>query len=120
MSIARGFIKGFIGQSLDSKAAADQRLAEFTDRISVDYLNNKLPAFLENEKNMQKRYNLIEKNMGKNSALYASAQGLTETDAMKKRMTQIGASLLVSKALVTMSAPRRIRKQNLKQVKLSY
>ena len=81
MSIARGFIKGFIGQSLDSKAAADQRLAEFTDRISVDYLNNKLPAFLENEKKMQKRYNLIEKNMGKNSALYASAQGLTETDA---------------------------------------
>ena len=81
MSFARGFIKGFIGQSLDNKAAADQRLAELTDRISVDYLNNKLPAFLENEKNMQKRYNLIEKNMGKNSALYASAQGLTETDA---------------------------------------
>ena len=46
-----------------------------------------------------------------------AAIGLTETDAMKKRMTQIGASLLVSKALVTMSAPRRTRKQNMKQVK---
>ena len=42
MSFARGFIKGFIGQSLDNKAAADQRLAELTDRISLDYLNNKL------------------------------------------------------------------------------
>ena len=45
MSFARGFIKGFVGQSLDNKAAADQRLAEFTDKISVDYLNNKLPKF---------------------------------------------------------------------------
>lgn len=81
MSFARGFIKGFVGQSLDNKAAADQRLAEFTDRISVDYINNKLPAFMENEKKMEKRYNLIEKNMGKNAALYASAQGLTDTDA---------------------------------------
>ena len=81
MSIARGFIKGFVGQSLDNKAAADQRLAEFTDRVSLDYINNKLPAFMENEKKMEKRYNLIEKNMGKNAALYASAQGLTDTDA---------------------------------------
>tara|TARA_R100001510_G_C7633268_1_gene191817 strand:- start:251 stop:1432 length:1182 start_codon:yes stop_codon:yes gene_type:complete len=81
MSFARGFIKGFVGQSLDNKAAADQRLGEFTDRISVDYLNNKLPAFMENEKKMEKRYTLIEKNMGKNAALYASAQGLTDTDA---------------------------------------
>jgi len=81
MSFARGFIKGFVGQSLDNKAAADQRLAEFTDRVSLDYINNKLPAFMENEKKMEKRYNLIEKNMGKNAALYASAQGLTDTDA---------------------------------------
>ena len=89
MSFARGFIKGFIGQSLDNKAAADQRLAEFTDRISVDYLNNKLPAFLENEKNMQKRYNLIEKSMSKNAALYASATGLTETDAGTERLLNL-------------------------------
>ena len=81
MSFARGFIKGFVGQSLDNKAAADQRLADFTDRVSVDYLNNKLPTFLENEKKMEQRFNLIEKNMSKNAALYASAQGLTETDA---------------------------------------
>ena len=79
MSFARGFIKGFVGQSLDNKAAADQRLAEFTDRISVDYLNNKLPTFLKNEKNQEDRFNLIEKTMSKPAAMYASASGLNDT-----------------------------------------
>ena len=79
MSFARGFIKGFIGQSLDNKAAADQRLAELTDRISLDYLNNKLPAFLKNEKDRENRFNIIEKTMSKNAALYASASGLNDT-----------------------------------------
>ena len=79
MSFARGFIKGFVGQSLDNKAAADQRLAEFTDRISVDYLNNKLPTFLKNEKNQEDRFNLIEKTMGLPAAQYASASGLNDT-----------------------------------------
>ena len=79
MSFARGFIKGFVGQSLDNKAAADQRLAEFTDRISVDYLNNKLPKFLKNEKDREDRFNLMEKTMGKPAAMYASASGLNDT-----------------------------------------
>ena len=47
-----------------------------------------------------------------------NAIGLIETDAMKKRLTQIGAALLMSKALVTMSGPRRTRKQLLKLVNL--
>ena len=79
MSFARGFIKGFVGQSLDNKAAADQRLAEFTDKISVDYLNNKLPKFLKNEKDQEDRFKLIEKTMGKPAAMYASASGLNDT-----------------------------------------
>ena len=81
MSIARGIIRGFVAQGLDNKAAADERLGKFTDKISVDYLNNKLPTFLKNENQIEQRFNLIEKNMGKNAALYASAQGLTDTDA---------------------------------------
>lgn len=81
MSIARGVIRGFVAQSLDNKAAADERLGKFTDRISVDYLNNKLPTFLKNENQIEQRFNLIEKSMGKNAALYASAQDLTLTDA---------------------------------------
>ena len=79
MSFARGFIKGFVGQSLDNKAAADQRLAEFTDKISIDYLNNKLPKFLKNEKDQENRFKLIEKTMGKPAAMYASASGLNDT-----------------------------------------
>jgi len=81
MSFAQGFIKGFVAQGLDNKAAADERLGKFTDRISVDYLNNKLPTFLKNENQIEQRFNLIAKNMGKNAALYASAQDLTLTDA---------------------------------------
>ena len=42
--------------------------------------------------------------------------GLIETDAMKKRIQQVGAALLISKALVTMSAPRRARKQLMRVV----
>ena len=79
MSFARGFIKGFVGQSLDNKAAADQRLADFTDRVSIDYLNNKLPKFLENEKKQEQRFNLIRQSMGLPAAQYASASGLNDT-----------------------------------------
>ena len=89
MSFARGFIKGFIGQSLDNKAEADRRLGELTDRISLDYLNNKRPAFEKNEQLMSKRYNLIDTDLGKNAALYASATGLTETDAGTERLLNL-------------------------------
>jgi len=89
MSFARGFIKGFIGQSLDNKAEADRRLGELTDRISLDYLNNKRPAFEKNEELMSKRYNLIDTDLGKNAALYASATGLTETDAGTERLLNL-------------------------------
>ena len=89
MSFARGFIRGFIGQSLDNKAAADERLGELTDKISLDYLNKKRPAFEKNEDLMLKRYNLIDTDLGKNAALYASATGLTETDAGTERLLNL-------------------------------
>ena len=49
MSIARGILKGFIGQAVDTKVAEDKRLADLTDRISETYLNTTLPNFLEKE-----------------------------------------------------------------------
>lgn len=79
MSFAQGFIKGFVAQGLDNKAAADERLGKFTDRISVDYLNNKLPKFLENEKKQEQRFKLIKQSMGLPAAQYASASGLNNT-----------------------------------------
>ena len=89
MSFARGFIKGFIGQSLDNKAEADRRLGELTDRIRLDYFNNKRPTFEKNEELMSKRYKLIDTDLGKNAALYASATGLTETDAGTERLLNL-------------------------------
>jgi hypothetical protein len=89
MSFARGFIKGFIGQSLDNKAEADRRLGELTDKISLDYLNNKRPAFEKNEDLMLKRYNTIKTELGEPSALYASATGSTETDFATKRLLDL-------------------------------
>ena len=58
MSIARGILKGFIGQAVDTKIAEDQRLAEFNDKVATMYLNNKLPDFLENEENINNRTKL--------------------------------------------------------------
>ena len=52
----------------------------------------------------------------KNTEEYSDDIGLIETDAMKKRIQQIGAAMLMSRALVTMSAPRRARKQLIKEV----
>ena len=89
MSFARGFIKGFISQGLDNKAEADRRLGELTDRISLDYLNKKRPTFEKNEELMSKRYKLIDTDLGKNAALYASATGLTETDAGTERLLNL-------------------------------
>ena len=89
MSFARGFIKGFIGQSLDNKAEADRRLGELTDRISLDYLNKKKPAFEKNEDLMLKRYNTIKTELGEPAALYASATGSTETDFATNRLLDL-------------------------------
>mgnify|MGYP003320408999 CR=1 FL=1 len=52
MSFARGFIKGFIGQSLDKKAAADEALADLNARVAENYLTNIQPNFIKNEKNI--------------------------------------------------------------------
>jgi hypothetical protein len=59
MSFARGFIKGFVGQAIDTKVAEDKRLADLTDRISETYLNTTLPNFLEKENILKNRYDTI-------------------------------------------------------------
>ena len=80
MSFARGFIKGFIGQSLDKKAAADEALADLNARVAENYLTNIQPNFIKNENNIEKRFNLIEKKYDKPTALYALSNKLTDTD----------------------------------------
>ena len=80
MSFARGFIKGFIGQSLDKKAAADAALADLNARVAENYLTNIQPNFIKNENNIEKRFNLIEKKYDRPTALYALSNKLTDTD----------------------------------------
>ena len=80
MSFARGFIKGFIGQSLDKKAAADEALADLNSAVAERYLTEIQPDFIKNEQNIEKRFNLIEKKYDKPTALYALSNKLTDTD----------------------------------------
>jgi hypothetical protein len=80
MSFARGFIKGFIGQGLDKKVAADQALADLNSAISERFLTEIQPNFIKNEQNIEKRFNLIEKKYDKPTALYALSNKLTDTD----------------------------------------
>ena len=80
MSFARGFIKGFIGQSLDKKAAADAALADLNARVAENYLTNIQPNFIKNENKIEKRFNLIQKKYDRPTALYALSNKLTDTD----------------------------------------
>ena len=80
MSIARGILKGFIGQAVDTKVAEDKRLADLTDRISETYLNTTLPNFLEKENEIKNRFNTI-KAKDETLAKFGLAKGLYETKA---------------------------------------
>jgi hypothetical protein len=80
MSFARGFIKGFIGQSLDKKAAADAALADLNSAVAERYLTEIQPNFIKNENNIEKRFNLIDKKYDRPTALYALSNKLTDTD----------------------------------------
>ena len=79
MSIARGILKGFISQGIDTKVAEDKRLADLTDRISETYLNVTLPSFLEKENEMKNRYDTI-KAKDETLAKFGLAKNLYSTD----------------------------------------
>jgi len=80
MSFARGFIKGFVGQAVDTKVAEDKRLADLTDKISETYLNVTLPNFLEKENELKNRYNAVAAK-DETLAKFGLAKGLYETKA---------------------------------------
>jgi hypothetical protein len=80
MSIARGILKGFIGQAVDTKVAEDKRLADLTDRISETYLNTTLPNFLEKENILKNRYDAVAAK-DETLAKFGLAKNLYETKA---------------------------------------
>ena len=89
MGFARGFIKGFIGQAIDTKVAEDERLAKFNEKIADLYLQEKRPAFVKNEENINRRNTLIKNEFGNNAMLFASAKGHNLTDAGTERLLNL-------------------------------
>ena len=89
MGFARGFIKGFIGQAIDTKVAEDERLAKFNEKIADLYLQEKRPAFVKNEENINRRNTLIKNEFGNNAMLFASAKGFNLSEAGTNRLLNL-------------------------------
>ena len=89
MGFARGFIKCFIGQAIDTKVAEDERLAKFNEKIADLYLQEKRPAFIKNEENINRRNTLIKNEFGNNAMLFASAKGFNLSEAGTNRLLNL-------------------------------
>ena len=79
MSIARGILKGFLKQGLESKAKSDELYADMVKDVGIDFKKTS-QLFQQEEKDTQKRFNLIAKAKGNHAALYASYNTLTTSD----------------------------------------
>jgi hypothetical protein len=79
MSFAEGFVRGFVGQAVDNKIAADAEYADMVREAGKSFkdLSN---LFIKEEKDIEDRFNTIQATHGTPMALYASYEGLTKTD----------------------------------------
>jgi hypothetical protein len=80
MSIARGILSGFLKEGLEQKAARDELYADMVMETGREFKKT-AALFRQDEKNIEKRFNLIQAAHGPNAALYASYNGLTTSDA---------------------------------------
>ena len=83
MSIARGVLSGFLKEGLEQKAARDEMYADMVMEAGQEFRKT-AQLFRQDEKNIEKRFNLIQAAHGPNAALYASYNKLTDTDAGAK------------------------------------
>lgn len=88
MSIARGVLSGFLKEGLEQKTARDELYADMVMETGREFKKT-AALFRQDEKNIEKRFNLIQAAHGPNAALYASYNKLTDTDA--------GAQLVIDK-----------------------
>ena len=86
MSIARGLVSGFLKEGLEQKAARDEMYADMVQEAGQEYRKT-AALFRQDEKNIEKRFNLVSAAHGNKAALYASYNNLLDTDA--------GASLVI-------------------------
>jgi len=80
MSIARGILSGFLKEGLEQKAARDEMYADMVKETGQEFKKT-AALFRQDEKNIEKRFKLIEADLGTPAALYASYNGLTTSDA---------------------------------------
>jgi hypothetical protein len=80
MSIARGILSGFLKEGLEQKAARDEMYADMVRETGTEFRKT-AQLFRKEEENIEKRFKLIEADLGTPFALYASYNGLTTSDA---------------------------------------
>jgi len=80
MSIARGVLSGFLKEGLEQKAARDEMYADMVMEAGQEFRKT-AQLFRQDEKNIEKRFNLVSAAHGANAALYASYNKLLDTDA---------------------------------------
>ena len=83
MSIARGILSGFLKEGLEQKAARDEMYADMVKETGAEFRKT-AQLFRKEEENIEKRFKLIESDLGTPAALYASYNGLTTSDAGTK------------------------------------
>ena len=80
MSIARGVLSGFLKEGLEQKGARDEMYADMVMETGQEFRKT-AQLFRQDEKNIEKRFNLVSAAHGANAALYASYNKLLDTDA---------------------------------------
>tara|TARA_A100000172_G_scaffold34900_1_gene21155 strand:+ start:140 stop:1084 length:945 start_codon:yes stop_codon:yes gene_type:complete len=83
MSIARGVLSGFLKEGLEQKAARDEMYADMVMEAGQEFRKT-AQLFRQDEKDIEKRFNLVSAAHGPNAGLYASYNKLLDTDAGAK------------------------------------
>tara|TARA_R100001015_G_C4597756_1_gene152844 strand:+ start:117 stop:1022 length:906 start_codon:yes stop_codon:yes gene_type:complete len=80
MSVARGILTGFLKEGLEQKAARDEMYADMVRETGQEFRKT-AQLFRKEEQDIEKRFKIIEADLGTPAALYASYNGLTTSDA---------------------------------------
>ena len=80
MSVARGILSGFLKEGLEQKAARDEMYADMVKETGQEFRKT-AALFRKNEEDTEKRFKLLEEELGTPAALYASYNDLTTSDA---------------------------------------
>tara|TARA_R100000234_G_scaffold108064_1_gene79352 strand:+ start:509 stop:1576 length:1068 start_codon:yes stop_codon:yes gene_type:complete len=83
MSIARGLLTGFLKEGLEQKAARDEMYADMVRETGQEFRKT-AQLFRQDEKDIERRFNIVSAAHGPNAGLYASYNKLLDSDAGAK------------------------------------